>query len=98
MIEGVVVKTAESLPGNANTSPRRRSELSVFLFLLRACLKIPWGPVFAEKAGWRGATREHPRSGAVTEKQRSQPAFSAKTLRAAVLLTAAGVGLAATAR
>jgi hypothetical protein len=30
---------------------------------LRACFKVPWGPVFAEKAGGRGATREHPRSG-----------------------------------
>ena len=65
---------------------------------LRACLKIPWGPVFVEKAGWRGATREHPRSGAVTEEQRSQPAFSAKTLRAAGLLPAASVGSAVTAR
>jgi hypothetical protein len=45
------------------------------------------------KAGWRGATGEHPRSGAVTEEQRSQPAFSPKTL-----LTAAGVGSAVTAR
>ena len=69
-----------------------------FRIALRACFKIPWGPVFAEKAGWRGATREDPRSGAVTEEQRSQPAFSAKTLRAAVLLSAARVGEAVTAR
>src|SRR6266542_1375154 len=66
--------------------------------LLRACLKITWCLVFVEKAGWRGATREHPRSGAVTEEQRSQPAFSAKTLRAAGLLAAASVGSAVTAR
>src|SRR6185295_2524053 len=30
---------------------------------LRACLKIAWSPVFGEKAAWRGATREHTRSG-----------------------------------
>ena len=42
--------------------------------------------VFPQKAVWRGATREHPPSGAVTEAQRSQTAFCAKTLRAAVLL------------
>jgi len=30
---------------------------------LRACLKIPRGAVFAEKAGGRGATKEQARSG-----------------------------------
>jgi len=30
---------------------------------LRACFKISRGPVFGQKAGWRGATREHTRSG-----------------------------------
>src|SRR5436189_3982697 len=66
--------------------------------LVRACLKIPWGPVFAEKARWRGVTREHGHPGPVTEEQRSQRAFSAKTLRAADLLALAGVGSAVTAR
>src|SRR5205823_12322367 len=65
---------------------------------LRACFKIPWGPVFAEKAAWRGATREHTRQRSVTEEQRSQAAFSTKTLRAAALLTPAGVGSPVTAR
>ena len=59
---------------------------------LRACFKIPWGPVFAEKAAGRGATKENIPGGSSTEEQRSQTAFSAKTLRAAGLLPAAGVG------
>ncbi len=46
--------------------------------VLRDCLKNKWGPVFAEKALWRGATREHTRQRSVTEEQRSQRAFSAK--------------------
>jgi hypothetical protein len=33
------------------------------MILMRACLKIPWGPVFAQKAVWQGATSEHTRSG-----------------------------------
>ena len=65
---------------------------------LRACLKSERGPVFAEKAGWRGATKEHTRQRSVTEEQRSQPAFSAKTLRAAALLGVLFVGSAVTAR
>ena len=65
---------------------------------LRACLKIQRGPVFAEKAAWRGAMREHTPAVSVTEEQRSQAAFSAKTLRAAVLLAAACVGSVVTAR
>ena len=64
----------------------------------RACLKTGRGPVFAEKARWRGATKEHTRQGSVTEEQRSQRAFCAKTLRAADLLPLAGVGSAVTAR
>jgi len=44
-------------------------------FLLRACLKIKRGPVFAQKAGWRDATSEHIPRGSVSEKQRSQAAF-----------------------
>ena len=48
-----------------------------------AGFKMTWGPVFVEKVGWRGATREHTLQRSVTEEQRSQPAFSAKTLRAA---------------
>jgi hypothetical protein len=64
---------------------------------LRACLKIPRDAVFAEKAGWRGATREDIRSDLRPRKQRSQTVFSAKTLRAAVLLAGAGVGSSLTA-
>src|SRR5436309_13849392 len=65
---------------------------------LRACFKIQRGPVFAEKAAWRDATKEHSLQRSVTEEQRSQAAFSAKTRRAAGLLAAAGVGSALTAR
>src|SRR6266436_1039794 len=65
---------------------------------LRACLKITRGAVFGEKAGWRGATKENIPGGSSTEEQRSQPAFSTKTLRAAGLLPVAGVGSAVTAR
>src|SRR2546421_6010963 len=67
-------------------------------FFLRACLKIPKGPVFAERTGWQGATREDTRQGSPTEKQRSQPVLSAKTLRAAGLLPVAFVGSVLTAR
>src|SRR5260221_9139721 len=66
--------------------------------MLRACLKIPWGPVFGEKAGWRGATTGTYLQRSVTEEQRSQPAFWAKTLRAAGLLSGACVGSVLTAR
>ena len=77
--------------------------------MLRACLKIPRGAVFAQEAGWRGAsspevlqaggaTMENTPCGSSTEKQRSQTAFSAKTLRAAGLLSLAGVGSVVTAR
>ncbi|MBM3841301.1 MAG: hypothetical protein FJ398_25780, partial [Verrucomicrobia bacterium] len=38
---------------------------------LRACPKIPRGPVFAPKAGWRGATKENILPGSSTEEQRS---------------------------
>jgi hypothetical protein len=65
---------------------------------IRACLKIPCSPVFGEKAARRGATREHTRQRSVTEEQRSQAAFSAKTLRAAGLLSVACVGSVVTAR
>src|ERR687887_234337 len=67
-------------------------------FLLRACFKIPRGAVFAQKAGWRGGTREHSRQRSVTEEQRSQTAFCAKTLRAAGLLPLGCGGSAGTAR
>ena len=67
-------------------------------FRLRACLKIPRGAVFGEKTGRRGATKEHTPCGSGTEVQRSQPAFSAKTLRAAGLLALSGVGSVVTAR
>ncbi|MBM3841134.1 MAG: hypothetical protein FJ398_24900, partial [Verrucomicrobia bacterium] len=43
--------------------------------ILRACPKIPRGPVFAPKAGWRGATKENILPGSSTEEQRSQAAF-----------------------
>ncbi|MBM3841106.1 MAG: Gfo/Idh/MocA family oxidoreductase [Verrucomicrobia bacterium] len=65
---------------------------------LRACPKIPRGPVFAPKAGWRGATKENILPGSSTEEQRSQAAFGAKTLRAAGLLSVACVGSVLTAR
>ena len=55
---------------------------------LRACLKIQRGPVLKEMIRWRGARREHPPCGAVTDEQRSQWMISFKTLRAAVLLAA----------
>src|SRR6266571_2492283 len=65
---------------------------------LRACFKISRGPVFGQKAGWRGAAREALRT-ATTEQLRrhsragrSQAAFCPKTLRAAGLWPVAGVG------
>src|SRR5712664_876144 len=45
-----------------------------------------------------GATKENIPGGSSTEEQRSQTAFSAKTLRAAGLLSVAGVGSFLTAR
>src|SRR5438445_9730385 len=65
---------------------------------LRACFKIRRGPVVGQKAGWRGATREHTRQRSVTEEQRSKTGFCPKTLRAAGLLPVAGVGSLLTAR
>src|SRR5436190_14617881 len=65
---------------------------------LRACLKIRKGAVFVPRAGWRGATKENIPRGSSTEEQRSQPACGAKTLRAAGLLSVAGVGSVLTAR
>src|SRR5262249_39678958 len=47
---------------------------------------------------WQGVTREHGRQRPVTEEQRSQRAFCAKTLRAADLLAVACVGSTVTAR
>src|SRR5258708_7448335 len=64
----------------------------------RACLETTRGAVFGEKAGWRGATKENIPGGSSTEEQRSQTAFSAKTLRAAGLLSVAGVASFLTAR
>src|SRR5258708_28433108 len=58
---------------------------------LRACLETTRGAVFGEKAGWRGGPKENIPVGSSTEEQRSQTAFSAKTLRAAGLLSVAGV-------
>ena len=77
------------MTNRGGNGPRRR---------LRACFKIRRGPVFAEKAGWLGAPNEHTRPWSVSEKQRRQPAFSAKTRRAAALLAGAGVAEAVTAR
>ena len=51
-----------------------------------------------EKVGWRGATRENTLYGSSTEKQRSQTAFCAETLRAAGLSALARVGTVVTAR
>jgi hypothetical protein len=65
---------------------------------VRACLKTTSGPVFGQKAGWQGATKENTPGGSSTEEQRSQAAFCAKTLRAAGLLAVAGVGSLLTAR
>jgi len=67
-------------------------------FSLRVRLKIPWGPVFAEKAAGRGATKENTRPGSSTAEQRSPAAFCAKTLRTAGLLPVVGVGSVVTAR
>ncbi|EEF57710.1 hypothetical protein [Pedosphaera parvula] len=50
------------------------------------------GAVFAQKAGWQGATRENIPGESSTEEQLSQATFSAKSLLAAVLLAAACVG------
>jgi hypothetical protein len=65
---------------------------------LRACLQIQRGPVFAEKPGWRDATKENIPGGSSAEEQRSQAGFSAKTLRAAGLLPVGFVGSVLTAR
>jgi len=100
--------------------PERRSAASLPGNCLKARFKNTRGSVFAQKALWRGSpqsgqllicsdsTRKHPPSGAVTEAQRSQRAFCAKTLppslklwrtsRAAVLLAATFVGSALQAR
>src|SRR5215212_8598488 len=66
-------------------------------FILRACLKTRKGAVFGPQAGWRGATKENILYGSSTEEQRSQPACGPKTLRAAGLLSVAGVGAVLTA-
>ncbi len=83
---------------NPISTPKALNHLIPEESALRVRLKIRRGPVFEEKAGWRGATREHTRQRSVTEEQRSQPAFSSKTLRATVLLGWACVGSAVTAR
>ena len=71
---------------------------SYHIDFLRAYLKIGRDSVFAEKARWRGVRKENIPGGSATDEQRSQMAFSAKTRRAAVLLPAACVGSAVTAR
>jgi hypothetical protein len=65
---------------------------------VRACLKIPRGSVFGQKAGWQGATKEDILGGSTTEEQRSQTAFCTQTLRAAGLLPVTGVDSFLTAR
>src|SRR5713226_5422933 len=84
-----ITKSAASIPRIDEANGR---------VLLRACLETTRGAVFGEKAGWRGATKENIPGGSSTEEQRSQTAFSAKTLRAAGLLSVAGVGSFLTAR
>src|SRR5947209_6543738 len=64
----------------------------------RACLETTRGAGVGQKHGWRGATKENIPGGSSTEEQRSQTAFSAKTLRAAGLLSVAGVDSFLTAR
>src|SRR6266705_4311657 len=56
------------------------------------------GRCFRGKGRMAGATKENIPGGSSTEEQRSQTAFSAKTLRAAGLLSVAGVGSFLTAR
>ncbi|MBM3838748.1 MAG: hypothetical protein FJ398_12445 [Verrucomicrobia bacterium] len=58
---------------------------------LRACPKIPRGPVFAPKAGWRGATKENILPGSSTEEQRSQKAKSPQPSGAGRRLAGCGV-------
>src|SRR5713226_4613683 len=84
-----ITKSAASIPRIDEANGR---------VLRRACLETTRGAVFGEKAGWRGATKENIPGGSSTEEQRSQTAFSPKTLRAAGLLSVAGVGSFLTAR
>ena len=81
---------------NGDPSPDRRSRKNCWG--LGACLKIPRDAVFAQRAGWRGATKENTPCGSSTEEQRSQTALCAKTLRVAGHLSWSGVGLIGTAR
>src|SRR5258708_29794022 len=61
-------------------------------------LETTRGAGCGEKVGRRSATKENTPGGSSTEEQRSQAAFSAKTLRGAGLLSVAGVGSVVTAR
>src|SRR5258708_39859281 len=79
-------------------SSYRNEPFWIEILVVRACLETTRGAVFGEKAGWRGGTKENIPGGSSTEEQRSQTAFSAKTLRAAGLLSVAGVGSFLTAR
>ncbi|MBM3837061.1 MAG: hypothetical protein FJ398_03710, partial [Verrucomicrobia bacterium] len=60
----------------AGKAPSHEKTRSSIPSQLRACPKIPRGPVFAPKAGWRGATKENILPGSSTEEQRSQKAKS----------------------
>ncbi len=68
-------KGADFPPFRVSRVPSRGAFRGFLKHALRACFKIPWGPVFAEKAGWRGATNEHIRQRSATEEQRSQSAY-----------------------
>ncbi len=91
--------TTQMLKRHLKRSPseHRRPEIPMGRGL-GARLKTRRGPVFAGKAGCRGGTKEHTLQGSVTEEQRSQAAFPAKTLRAMGLLREAFVGSTVTAR
>src|SRR5258708_35136498 len=59
--------------------------MKVKSFVLRACLKNMWGPVFEQKPAWLGATKKHFPCGSSTEEQQRQAGFCSKTRRAAAL-------------
>src|SRR5258706_14154055 len=91
LFSGLVAQLVEQCPFKAlvqGSSPCQPTTLPV-----RAGFKTTRGAVFAEKAGWRGVTKESIRGGSLTEGQQSQMALSPKTLRAASLLSVTGVGL-----
>jgi hypothetical protein len=56
----------------ARLSTKTLRESRPYLLLVRACLKIMEGAVFAQKAGWQGVTKENISGGSLAEEQRSQ--------------------------